>query len=284
MDFRQLDACPQGPLANPCYGRWLSESGETLVQFFRSDDGFIVRFIDQADFAITTDCSSIVCRPTPEATPTAIAELFQNQVMPMILGHGGEIVIHASGVATQFGVLAFAGPTCRGKSTLAAALARRGFPLLTDDGLILNRFGDEYLVRPNMPGLRLRADSEAALFGLQGDARHDGPGKRRIAARDMVPFQQSPMRLGAIHLLGTGAVDTVEIAPIGEAEALSSLMNCCFILDAEDKHRLRAHFDRLADLVREVPCFSLDYPRDYAYLPEVAAAILDHAASGAVAT
>jgi hypothetical protein len=48
-----------------------------------------------------------------------------------------------------------------------------------------------------------------------------------------------------------------------------------FILDVTDKGRLKGHFGRMADLSQDIPCYALDFTRDYAELPRVRSAILE---------
>ena len=44
-----------------------------------------------------------------------------------------------------------------------------------------------------------------------------------------------------------------------------------------DRVRMRKAFAQSAAIAERVPCFALDYPRDYAALPDVAAAVAAHA-------
>ena len=51
-----------------------------------------------------------------------------------------------------------------------------------------------------------------------------------------------------------------------------------FLLDIKDKDLLARHFDWTHRIAAQVPCFSLDYPRDYGMLDEVREALLQHVA------
>ncbi len=50
-----------------------------------------------------------------------------------------------------------------------------------------------------------------------------------------------------------------------------------FLLDIEDKVLIATHFDRLAHLANSVPCFHLDYPRNFDDLPGVLSTVVAHA-------
>ena len=51
-----------------------------------------------------------------------------------------------------------------------------------------------------------------------------------------------------------------------------------FLLDIEDKDLLARHFEWTHRLAQRVPTFALDYPRDYAMLPDVRNAVESHVA------
>jgi hypothetical protein len=198
--------------------------------------------------------------------------------MPLIRGMEGDLVIHASAVAVGDGAVAFAGQTGRGKSTLAAAFASASMPFLADDGVTLSRGGERYLVAPNRPSFRLWQDSQHAVGARLEEPDEDELEKTTVDAGEHLPFQSEPLPLRAFYFLGRGESGDVRIAPIAPQPALAELINHAFLLDVADRRLLRSHFDALADLAERVPCFSLDYPRDYALLTDVIAAVKRHGA------
>jgi hypothetical protein len=96
-----------------------------------------------------------------------------------LLGAG----FHASGVEIR-GHRGFLGEAGRGKSTLAAAFARRGYRILTDDCLHLSPSAGGYRVRPWSSGIRLWQDSIEAVWGAQvrSQAVAHYTRKQRVAA------------------------------------------------------------------------------------------------------
>jgi hypothetical protein len=194
----------------------------------------------------------------------------------MICGQQGDLVIHASAVASPAGALAFVAPTGRGKSTWAAAFALEGVPFLSDDGITLVREGSGYTVRSNRPSFRLWKDSELALDLGSGPGDLSGE-KVRVAAAPTLPFQAHSAPLQGLYFLGDGMVDRTMIQRLGVQAAMAELINHSFLLDVTDRKRLGQQFEELGDVAQDVPCFTLDYPRNYAALPLVVAAVLQHA-------
>lgn len=281
-DFVQLAAREPQPLARAPFDRWLSLDGEEATLFVREGGGFLLRFVDQADFRITLDPVTVSCTPVPGTSDETLADLHFNQVLPLILAHRGQTVLHASAVAVEGQGIGFVGATGRGKSTLAAAFARAGYPFLTDDGLIVRAGALGYHIEPRRPILRLRSDSEAAMRAVvpPRDAGEDLT-KRRIGASPDLPFGQDAVPLKAIFILTeSGSPEHPTIAPLAPSAAVAALMQHSFILDVEDRLRVSALFGALADLAEQVPCATLDYSRDYTALPDVIAALLDATGTG----
>jgi len=264
-------SCPE-----PDFARWRSVDGEVLTTFHRIPDGYLIRFKERADFTVSLSRQVVTCRPDAGVSRLAVEDLYLNQVLPMIQGQEGGLVIHASAVAVDEAVIGFVGPTGHGKSTLAAAFARAGMPFLSDDGVHLTPDDGRYIAAPNRPSFRLWQDSEAALVSGGAPLEDEEEQKTRVAASDALPFQQQPLPLRALYFLGPGDSLETRFEPLRAQAVLAELINHSFLLDVGDKTRLQSHFDALAKLSASVPAFSLDYPRDYDRLGDVISAIVEH--------
>jgi hypothetical protein len=282
LRFERLAAREQEPLPHESYDRWLSPSGDVATLFYRLGSTYLLRIPELADFSINLCDRLVICNPVPEVPDENIADFYFNQIIPLVMGADGDLVLHASAVAANGCGIAFLGATGRGKSTLAAAFASKGHGFLSDDGLILDASGDGYLVRPRRPILRLRPDSEAAILRLPELVPAEfGQLKTRVAARSEIPFHTNAVPLTALYLLAEPSQrDNLAITRLSPAAALSEMIGHSFILDVEDRPRMKAHFDRLAQLVVKLTCYSLDYPRRYEGLPTLVDAIIEHAQSG----
>lgn len=274
-----LPPAMQADLPHPCYDSWRNPAGEPVATFHRLPEGFLLRLIDQADFAIYPTTGRVTCTPEPHLTRDAVETLWHNAIQPLIINHDGGLALHGSAVVIDGRAVAFVGPSRRGKSTLAAAFARAGHPFLTEDVLELVQTGDGYRVLPHRPLVRVFADTARFLAG-QGHGAPEPDDKRALLAGDLLPFAEHGAMLHGLYILGPGDADQPVIVPVDRAAALAALMAQSFILDVEDGQRLRGHFGRIADLAAAVPCHQLDYPRRYDQLPGVIAALVGAVEAG----
>jgi len=282
MHFRQEAAQHQSAVPDPPFHFWEAQ-GDVIAQFHRIPDGFLLRFIGRADFTVDFATETITCFPVPGASAAMIAALRHNQVAPLLLNHSGKLVLHAAAVVSNGQALAFCGASGRGKSTLAANFARRDHPFLTDDGLHLEPNGDGYLAFPSMDSVRLRIDSESALFARPPSDQTHALEKSLLPAGLTMPHQSSPVPLRALYFLGEGTANRVEFSRLAPGDALLQLIRHAFMLDVDDRARVRANFERLADLSESIPTFTLDYPRRFDLLDDVIAAVVAHVHQGETA-
>jgi hypothetical protein len=259
---------------------WYSPDGTIWLAFAKVDAGYLLRFPEIADFIVSTDARSICCYPRAEIPLETIRHLLLNQVIPLVLSHLGRIVLHAAACAMPQAAIAFMGSTGAGKSTLAASFGLKGFPILTDDCLLIEEQEGVVVSVPSYPGLRLWSESISALFEeepvLQPVA-HYTEKKRLLVEQDQF---NGPTLLSAIYVL-TEPEDSEEftgvtITPLAESEAIFEAIKHTFQLDISDRAKLRRDFKQYEWLAKSVPFFKLAFPREHACLSSVNRAILDH--------
>lgn len=258
----------QAPLASEPYDRWVLPGECVKAEFHRRTDGFLLRFLGEADFAIDADCRRVTGWPVPGIAENHFHSLYCNAVLPLIGDHLGGLFLHGSAVAVGGRAVAFLGQSGDGKTTLAGAFAKARHPYLSEDVIELVVGAGTYHLQPKPSGLRLFADSAAYLMGnnpemAQGDEKID------IADAIALPFRDTPAPLAAIVLLGSDHGAPLAIAQLDRHRAAQLLMPHSFVLDVQDKAKLRGHFSRIMGLACDVSCYSVDYPRDYAELPRV---------------
>ncbi len=281
VEFRILPARRQMQLANVPFHTWTFPDGTLWTEFHRAASGYLLRFLDLADFQVSADALHVTGFPAPEVSDATVQHLYLNQVLPLVLSKQGKLVFHASAVEVAGGALAFAAESGRGKSTLAASFAVSGFQFLTDDGLVVEPTADGHRILPSHPSIRLWEDSEAALIapGVRTAPALSFTAKSRFLAGDEIRFCDQPRPLRRVYFLGNGEVATLEFQRLSAAEALVEWVKHSFLLDVEEKPRLASHFDQVAKLANQPIHYRLDYPRRFEELAWVRAAIVEHARS-----
>lgn len=140
-----------------------------------------------ARYRISNGCT-ITIDPASASSQDEIRRVICAAALGVLFHQRGLLPVHASAIETPDGCLAFTGPSHAGKSTLAAYLQERGYPVVADDVCPLSYApGQETRVYPGLPGLRLWKDA-LTRFG-QADGQH-----QRIS-QAMDKFQVAPARI-----------------------------------------------------------------------------------------
>jgi len=110
---------------------------------------------------ISADGRQLLCDPVRDRADWTT--ILWAQALPFAATLRGLEVLHAAGVVTGAGAVLLAGEPGAGKSSLAAALVRRGAGLLGDDALALQQRAGELVAHPSAGLLHLRPAEEARL-------------------------------------------------------------------------------------------------------------------------
>lgn len=216
---------------------------------------YLVRSVGVADFLVS-DRGEVEAVPVPGMSEHTVRAAFAMEVVPIIHQLDGRPALHASAVAVEHRALAFAGPSGRGKSTIAALLCTDvRFRLVADDSVPVD-LDDEGSVwaLPSSEYVRLRSPSAHAL----GEAR-ELLFDKYVVTRSAAP---EPTRLVAVFVLGEPA-DTIVLESVKPRDAVLVLAEHAQRLDPTNSSLLRAEFDFLDRVARGVRVFSLRYPHDF---------------------
>ena len=203
--------------------------------------------------------------------------------MGAVMHQRGLLVLHASAVLAESGVLAFLGNCGDGKSTMAGAMLNQGCRAFSDDLAPVNLEGGEPTVLPGFACLKLAPESGKALGRLENDWKPILPEDRRsYVAVDGAP-SRAAVRLLRIYVLGEGTAPAIEcLAPQDAAHELIRFSYGCSWL--QERSIAAHHLKSCAKLVGQVPVRRLVRPRRLDLLDDVAKLVMrdarqDHGAA-----
>ena len=258
--------------------QWLN-GGDVALSVASLDDRYVLEFDDGRTFTFDPSARTVTC---PLPIDAAGRHQLLDQVLPRVLEHFGQLMIHASAVRTLHGAVMFVADSGAGKSTLAASFQSAGVELLSDDCMqLVFEPGPAVGCLPTYRSLRLWSDSADAIMASEpSEPIAPGSDKRRLPLSRAAPAD--PADITAICVLATADhhSDQITFSPVTPARALTLLVGQCFRLDPTDVASTKRTFERCADVVERVPVLELAYPRDYERLPAVRDAILERAATG----
>lgn len=201
----------------------------------------------------------VVVAPEGDAGTPDIRLFLLGTVFGVLCHQRGVVPLHACCVRIGADTVAFAGPSGVGKSSLAAALWRRGCPLISDDVCVVScPAGGGPTVLPAFPRLRLWHDGADAI-GLDPatlSAVRAGTAKYSVPVAGA--FAPGATPLTAIYHLSPSLAPSVR-ATLDPAAALVWMRRSVYRRRVGER-RQQALLDDLARLAVEVPQRSLGRP------------------------
>jgi hypothetical protein len=256
------------------------QDGSPWFLLGKQKSGYVLRFVNLADFLISLDGRQIDCYRYADTSINTVEHLLLDQVIPRIASLQGDVIIHASAVLVDNRIIAFLGETGWGKSTLAGSFSKLGCPILTDDTLLLKVRDGQVWTTPSYPGLRLWDDSRTTLFqDLQVRLVSQYNSKKRVTSNHVLTPDFRPVHHLYVLAPPNENDPSIEITRLPLQKSLMTLVEYAFRLDFKNQSLIKEEFYKIADISSLVPCFHLSYPRSYERLPQVMAAIIDHARS-----
>ena len=217
---------------------------------------FLLTIDDVARYHVTHGCR-ILIEPWCDDHHD-IGVFLVGSVFAALLQQRGVVPLHASAIATGAGAVLLAGRSGVGKSSLLAALIKRGHTMLADDvtGVIVDQ--GRPVALPAFPDIRLWADALDAL-----DWRPQaGKRVRESIEKFILPaerFRSEPLDIRAYFALRTGNGFAVEKA---SSRAAMDLL----FAHTYRKHFLRGlgrqetHFSTVDRIAKHIPVFRMTRP------------------------
>jgi hypothetical protein len=235
-------------------------NGEVEIQIASFEDGRYIGFFyqDGAKFYLERSGREIWADWPENYTLEDASTYLMGPVLAYALRLLGIVSLHASSIAVDGHAIAILGSPGAGKSTTAAAFASLGFPVLSDDVVVLQDQGNRFFVQPGYPRINMWSDSVRSLFGSE-DALPliTSTWTKRYLPLDQngYRFQAGPLPLGAVYLLNYigPKVAITEVEDITGTEAMISLVAHTYINYLLRGEMRSFEFEVLKRLAAEVP-------------------------------
>lgn len=210
--------------------------------------------------------------------PADIAIFLLGTAFGILLHQRGQIVLHASAVRVGGSAVLFCGTSGAGKSSLAAALAQRGFPVVTDDFCALDFDGAEApVVQSDGRQLKLWAQT---IAHLSLEPQRGAPVRQQLQKFYVEPdlSHSEALPLGAVYFLREARPPHafgIERPNVADA-ALLMRRNAYRPLLVRRMDQRATYFRAAASIANAGGLFHLTRPLDFKSMPEVIALLAHH--------
>jgi hypothetical protein len=258
---------------NPCLRIWNRADGVFLHLVYYDGIEFWLERKGKAVWSVWPDKTTI----------DDVVSYLLGPVLGLLLRLRGVTCLHASAVAVENTSLVFVGSEGAGKSTTAAAFARQGFGVISDDVAALAENTEGVQVLPAYPHLCLWPESVKMLYGSTEALPRLIPewDKRRLAlGENGTRFESRSLRLGAVYLLGERRADPAEcVEALEPQKAFLSLVANTFANNILNREQRAHEFAAIGRLVADVPVRRVCPSNDPARLDDLCGFICEDYAS-----
>lgn len=246
-----------------------AELSNFVAAYWWSEDSFCLRWTDVATCQVRgTD--EIIIDIAPGAEMARVVQFVLGPAIGALLHLRGVFALHASAVEIGGRAVLFIGDKGQGKSTLAAKMYDRGHGFISDDIVPITLLGDQFVVSPAYPQVKLWPD---AIESMGRDPESlprlsDLFDKRSELLEER--FRRDPLPLAAIYQLRT-TERGLKIERLVPQKALMALMQNIYavrfgdvLFKASDTKMLTMS----AEIVTRAPLMRLNRPSSLAMLDQ----------------
>lgn len=243
------------------------------------DGSHYLRWSELFEFLVSADGCQIAGRPLTHVSFEAFHTYLLGVVLSFSLVRRGLDPLHATAVVVDGGAVGFLGDTGYGKSSLGGAFIQIGYPVLTDDLLVLREGDHGFSVYSGPPRIKLFPEIARNLLGEQATGIPMNP----LTCKLVIPLDrhqshQAAVPLKTLYVLTRPEAHArskrVTLRRVSQHSAFLALLKSAFNTEIIDSERLRRQFLLCTRIASTVPVKLLSYPRSLASLPLVREAIL----------
>ena len=266
---------PSGPEELSYESSYKDEAGTPALRIWKAAGSCYLRlaYFDGTQFWLDRGGREVWATWPENLTIEDTATYLLGPVLGILLRLRGVTCLHASAVAFGENAVAFVGSEGAGKSTTAAALARRGHAILSDDVVALAERNGSFFIHPAYPYLCLWPESVESLYGSaealpQFSANYE---KRCLSlGKQELRFAERALPLAAIYILGDRRGDPAPLVEeLTPQKAFLALVANTFATNTLDSGMRAKEFENLARVAPSVPIRALHAHNDASRLPDL---------------
>lgn len=269
---------PQEPKPHHWQHEWKESDDSVTLSMAVHMNGYLLRFPELCDFVLDTHRRHVQIIPHEALDENTLEHLLVDQVLPRLLAHEGQLLLHACAVDIEGRTVLFLGKSGWGKSTLAALLHHAGYALYSDDCVLLQLHNSSWQAIATYPSLRLYEDSIENIFAhisvLSPVSEYSD--KQRVAL-SIKPLRTAPP-LHAMYFLSdpeTASAD-IQITQMQPANTCIEIIERSFRLDLGNREQSRQLMTSAAVLTQSVPAYRLSYPHNFQNNTRLIAQLIQH--------
>jgi hypothetical protein len=251
-------------LTDPGVQTWRENDGTVCAYGYVASGFSWMHFPGLGSYRFSSHSDEVMAFPQASTPLDWIWDTYYRSVLPMALQVVGKEVLHASGVQTEAGTIAFCATSESGKSTIAYGLSRRGYRLWADDAVVFGIFDRVVSTLPLPFRIRLRPVS-AHYFG------HSQIDARSLTKNDFASqVEVKPAPLVGVCLLERGETsEPVEIQRIFPIRAFPAVLSHAYCFSLQNMERKQRMMHAYLALVREVPVYAIRFSGGIEKLPHI---------------
>lgn len=242
-------------------------------------DSYYIRWKGLWDFLVSAKGNRITARRIGAESMESFYDYLLTQVLSFALLRQGIESLHSSVVVIDGRAIGFLGDSGSGKSSLVATFLKSGFPLVTDDMLVLQRNNGSFMAHPGLPRIKLFPKVASTLLGRRVNGTRMNPSTSKMVI-PLLPEESCrvPVPLSSLYILNSPATARpnrkVTIRRLSRRAAFVALIQNVFNFKMNEPDRLRRHFLFSSSVASKTPVSVLSYPRTWTSLASVRDAVL----------
>jgi hypothetical protein len=248
-----------------------AESGS----FYQAAPGSILLLVDGVARYLVTDGKQIIIQREPDSSHEEVTLFLLGCAFAPLLQQRGLLPLHCSGIVAQGGCIAFVGHSGIGKSSLAGAFLKRGYPILTDDILVISLVSDGTpQAYPGYPQLKLWPDTISKMGENQQFLLPISPGIDKFRRPIREEFYKDALPLKRLYVLGISDARQIEVVPMGGSAKVTAIIRNTYHLGfLKGLGKGPEHFRQCNALAERLTARKVTRPREPYLLEELADAL-----------